>query len=160
MHSVTCQVKPGNISFVPSNTQYVSKTLGQTSGESFPKYNKEKVHINICLQTHRFWGANPMILWSQSFRIVLVEKLNTPRIFNSNWKRRDTLPLFWCLSNLLQLPWYIWKGVTFHDYTCPCAYWCRWRTFWAPVVHCNMTNNNSSAFSKLEMCIGNVLYQL
>lgn len=76
---------------------------------------RKNVHIIICLQTHKFWGATPMILWSQSFRFVFLGKLNTPHIFRSNWKWRDTLPLFLCLSNHLQLPWGIWKGVTFHD---------------------------------------------
>ena len=55
MHSVTCQVKTGNISFVSSNTQCVSKTLGQTPGESNPQYNKEK-------RSHQYMSANRQVL--------------------------------------------------------------------------------------------------
>jgi len=48
-------VKSDNISFVPRNTQCESKTLGQTSGESFPQYNKEK-------RSHNYMSAKTQVL--------------------------------------------------------------------------------------------------
>jgi hypothetical protein len=67
---------------------------------------------------------------------------------------------FWCLSNHLQLPWDLWKGVTVHDQTCPCAHWFRWGPFWAPVVHCNLINNKNLTVIKFKPCTVNILGQL
>jgi hypothetical protein len=60
------------------------------------------VYTNVCLQI--VFEIQLKTCWFQSFRFLSVETLKNPSIFSSNWKWRDTTPMYLsCLPDHLQL---------------------------------------------------------
>ena len=71
----------------------------------------EKGRINMRRQTLRFRGTAPTFSRPLSFRFLSVRTLKNTSVFSCDCKWRGTSPVrFWCLSNHLQPPWYLWKS--------------------------------------------------
>jgi hypothetical protein len=49
-------------------------------------------------------------------------------------------------SNQSQPPWGQLKVTSFHNHTCPCAYWFRCRAFWESVLNFDLINNNNPSY--------------
>jgi hypothetical protein len=122
---------------------------------------RHKVHINICLQTPIFQTIVPTFARPQPLGLLSVGTLKNKILFCSNWKWRDTSPTHSpCLSIHLQALRDLSKGVTVHDWTCPCVHCFRWMIFWEFTVNCSLINNNNSTVFKLGTSTVNVLCQL
>jgi hypothetical protein len=116
----------------PGRYRVYLKCLGQTSGVCFPQQNKEKC-------SYQYKSANALVFEVQPNNmltsILWIFILNT-LVYSAPIYNEETFQehIFGCLSNHLQPPREVRKGVTFRDQTCQCVRWFRWRTFWAFVV--------------------------
>jgi hypothetical protein len=110
---------------------------------------------------HVVFEVHPTRSIDLSLLEFFVWALKSPRVFSSNLKWGDTLPMhFLFLSKYLQPLRSVWKTVTLHHQTCLRVHSFRWTTFWAFVVNCDLIDNKNSTVIKLGTCAVNVLCQL